>query len=271
MIYYMRSKMSSSKPSKANAVEKSLKEPTHILWITAHHGFSKSIRVLELTQQLLPVYQENNRDIDNAVFRDCIQEVLAKALKNEEDKCEELLYTLEKHKWNSSPYYLISARSTTPQHVTETATENREPTDIVNDDKKKSDSEKDENNRWLEEKAIATLRRSSRLSLSFRMEFPLGSAHSTHVVDIKPGTLVPRTQVFVQDSIKYSWELDSGKDYRQTLFKLSSQEKMAVALFRRVMGLRRIRGNLLLVDEKAGVDHVVAILSTFGTYKGGGG
>jgi hypothetical protein len=104
------------------------------------------------------------------------------------------------------------------------------------------------------------------------MQFPPNSVHSSHPVDIKRGQIVPRTQVFVKDSIQYTWEMDSGiKDFRQTLFKITAQRKSAVAFFRRVEQLVGIRGNLLIVDEKSGVDHVVALLSTMGTYKGGGG
>lgn len=241
--------MGGPKPAQA---ETPFQEPTRILWITSHHYFTKSIRVLDLTQQLLPTYRENDRDIDGAVFRHRLQELVTQ-IRKKEDKCDELLYTLEKEKWNSSPYYLMPAIPTAPQHL--------EPIDVVDD----GDDEND-----LAKNAMATWRRSSHLSRSFRMQFPPGSPHSTHPVDIKPGKLIPHIQIFVKDSIQYAWEMESGlKDFKQTLFKVVPQRKIAVALFRRLAGWRGAR--LLLVDEKEGIDHVVVTLSSFGTFKGGGG
>ncbi|KAK9364542.1 hypothetical protein V1509DRAFT_613377 [Lipomyces kononenkoae] len=245
-----------------------LQEPSHILYISPHHSFTKSIRVLNLTEQLLSAYLEYNRDIDCTGFRDRLKQVIKKIRENE-DKCEELFYLIKKAKWNAGPYYLIPAKYVSQQEITASGTERIDMGD--KDDENDTATAPDEQLR-LAKNAIATLQVSSIWSYSFLMLFPDGSPHSSHSIEIKRGTLVPRTQVFVKDSIQYDWEMGSArKDYRQTLVKKLPDGKTAAALFRRLQYLKGPRGILLVVDDKIGIDHVVAILATFGTFKSGGG
>lgn len=255
-----------------NAMETPLPEPTHILWIPSYNSFTTSIRVLDLTQHLLPVYHGNNLDVDSSKFRDCLKQIVMTLQKKEEQKCEDGIYMLNKGKWNSKLYHLIRTHHAPSNEVNSEDIQQTNLKKCTGDDSS-STTEQDNNDiQWSDENCIATIQRTSQLSLSFRMEFPPHSVHSSHPVDIKRGQIVPRTQIFVKDSIQYTWEMESGiKDFRQTLFKTTAGRNIAVAFFRRVEQLVGIRGKLLIVDEKAGVDHVVALLSTMGTYKGGGG
>ncbi|KAH8688722.1 hypothetical protein BGW36DRAFT_79204 [Talaromyces proteolyticus] len=247
----------------------SLQNPTHAFWISAYHGFSKSIPILDLTQKILPEYVNHNRDIDDSKFRTRLHDIVMPAQESGEDECEDLRYILKKDTWKSRIYLLFSVGPTEP-HDSMTAAS--EPADLINhneiDDPKKENSNSDR----VIEYCIATVQRTSHLTLSFLIQFPNDSTHSSHAVECKRGKMVPRTQVFVKDSIQYSWEMESGiKDFRQTLFRNHSGQKTAVAVFRRLEHLRGLRGKLLLVDETAGIDHVVVLLSTLATYKGGGG
>lgn len=230
--------------------------PTCMLWISAYHGFSTSIAVLNLTEKLLPEYVENNWGVDDSTFRNRLHDAVTQSKRKDREHPDNIMYFLKKDKWKSRVYYLVPVQPTCPERIPGIT----------------KDPEAGASNASVVDDYIATIRRTSYLTTSYLMEFPDDSQHSSHSIEVKCGTLVPRTQIFVKESTQYSWEMESGiKDFRQTLVKMQCGQRTPVALFRRLEQLRGLRGKLLLVDETAGVDHVVVLLSTIGTYKGGGG
>lgn len=252
-------------------IKTSLQEPTHILWIPSYNSFTTSIRVLDLTQYLLSAYCDSDLDVDSSTFREYLKQIVMTIQKNEGQKAEDVRYILKKRKWNSNLYHLVRANHAASHELGSGNAQQIHLTECTSDDSSSTNRQNNDTH-FSNGDCIATIERTSQVSLSFRMEFQHDSVHSSHSIDIKRGQIIPRTQVFVRDSIQYTWEMESGiKDFRQTLFKITSQRKVAVAVFRRVEQLAGIRGRLLIVDEKSGVDHVVALLSTMGTYKGGGG
>lgn len=264
--------MAKTKDSKQKGPERDAipLKPTKIFWVVHHTGFSKCIRILDITGPMLKHYDPSVA-LDDA-FKGRCREVATSLLAKEKTDAE--AYRVERQNWLMTRYLMYSANgssgggtSASPfddpdakasdpsSDALSTATTQVEQLQL-DDERAAADAEL-----WSSG-AIAHWKASFFSTGSTTLSFPPASPHSSHNVKLKP-LIFRRAETFVKDSVPYAWTPQHMWHGRRYVFtKEVHGEKREVGRFAMVWNWEVGTGGVLALDtSEDGVDEVVACLT----------